>query len=86
VNADESGYLRVLNPASSERLEVRILNVSTGGFKLWAAQFLQRGTTVQIRYRGVIAQGDVRYCVPGKSGFHLGVQIHEAFPVPAASK
>jgi c-di-GMP-binding flagellar brake protein YcgR len=86
VDADEAGHMRVLNPVSLERLKVQVLDVSLGGFKLRAPQFLQRGTTVQILFRKAISQGDVRYCVPTPDGFHLGVQIQEAFPVPQLTK
>ena len=86
VDADEAGHMRVLYPVSLDRLKVQVLDISLGGFKLRTSQFLQRGTTVQILFRKAISQGDVRYCVPAREGFHLGVQIQEAFPVPQLRK
>jgi hypothetical protein len=91
LKTDELACLRVLNPASPDPIEIRVLNVSKGGFKLCVKQFLQRGTTVQIRHRETIAQGEVRYCVPARdrfqeTGFHVGVQIHELLRIPRVSE
>jgi len=86
VDAEGTGHLRILNPVSLDRLKVQVIDVSLGGFKLQTSQFLQRGTTVQILFRKAISQGDVRYCVPVRDGFHLGVQVQDAFPVPGPKK
>jgi hypothetical protein len=91
LKTDELACLRILNPASPDPIEIRVLNVSKGGFKLCVKQFLQRGTTVQIRHRETIAQGEVRYCVPAggrfqETGFYVGVQIQELLRIPRVGK
>ena len=82
VQTNDAAFLQVLNPLSTDRVEVRVLDVSEHGFKLLVEQFLQRGTTVQVRLKESIAKGDVRYCVPVKEGFHVGVYIEDVFPIP----
>lgn len=75
IPTDDIAYLRILKPASPERLVVRVLDVSKGGFKLGLGKSLYPGCEVQIRLKDVVALGEVRYCVPAKVGFFAGIQI-----------
>jgi hypothetical protein len=91
IPTNDPGLLHVLNPASPERFEVRVLDVSKGGFKLLTTQYLHRGMSVQVRVGEIVAQGDVRYCVPARSrrnetGFYVGIEILDVFSIPDAGE
>lgn len=83
VPSDESTALHVLKPLSTGRLAARVVDVSAGGMKLSVLEFLNPGSMVQIRLKDTIILGEVRYCVPTKDGFHVGVrQEGVGFPIP----
>jgi hypothetical protein len=80
VPADEPASLRVLNPVSFARSPARVLDMSPEGLKLRVSEFLHPGSTIQIRLADTIAFGEVRYCKPAGSAFHVGVQLQDSFP------
>ena len=82
VQIDAPASLRMLDPVGPERIEVRVRDVSTRGCKIHAPHFIQRGILVQIRFADAIAEGEVRYCVPAKTGFYAGVELRDVVTIP----
>lgn len=74
---DESGLLQALNPLDVDRRRVKILDVSKVGLKLHCAVHLHVGTVVQVRLKNDFILGEVRYCNPVTSGFHLGIKVQD---------
>jgi len=85
IQTDDPAFLHILNPVSANRLDIGVLDVSERGMKLLVGQFLLRGTTVQVRLKETVAKGEVRYCVPAKEGFHVGVLIEDVFYIPQSN-
>ena len=83
IATNDPAVLHLLNPASPERYDVRVLDVSKGGCKLLTSKYFQKGTLVQVRWRESVASGEVRYCVPAKDGFYVGVQVTDMFALPS---
>ena len=78
--ADDPASLKVLNPFSPSRWEIRVLDKSIRGLKLRVPGFLHPGTAVQIRLEHTIALAEVRYCVVAGAHFHVGVHFQDIFP------
>ena len=77
--SDEPASLKVLSPTLSALSEVRVLDISGGGMKLFVSDFLHPGMIVQVRLKGSVALGEVSYCVPVGTGFHVGLQVQEIY-------
>jgi len=82
IPSNDLAHLHVFNPLSPDRWEVRVLNVSTHGLKLHVLEFLAPGTEVQIHLATSVALGEVRYCLPASTGFHIGVRLDDVFENP----
>jgi hypothetical protein len=76
---DDPARMRALAPLASQGANVRILDVSRGGFKLLISDLLQPGTIVQVHLKKAIVLAEVRYCVPAEVGFHAGVMFQDVF-------
>ena len=74
----EAAFLQVFNPASPERLEIRVIDTSEGGLAIYSPIFLPRGAEVRVRRGDNFVYGTIRYCVPSGSGFRAGVEITNA--------
>ncbi|HLX44816.1 MAG TPA: PilZ domain-containing protein [Bryobacteraceae bacterium] len=84
IATDMAASIRMLSPASSGRAHARVLDTSRDGLKLRVPEFLHPGATIQVRVTDTVAFGEVRYCQPAGSAFHVGVQIRDSFPAPGA--
>ena len=84
IVTDMAASIRVLSPVSSGKTQARVLDASREGLKLRVSEFLHPGATLQVRVTDTVAFGEVRYCQPAGSAFHVGVQIQDFFPAPAA--
>ena len=71
--------MKLVNPASAVRTNVRVLDVSEGGVKVRVAEALKPGTVIQVRLKGAIALAEVRYCRKVGTEFHVGVQLQDVF-------
>ena len=80
VPLDVSASLKAINPLSAERSAIRIIDASPGGLKLRVPEFLNPGTSIQIRLKRTIALAEVRYCHPVGTEFHVGVRLQDVFP------
>lgn len=60
------------------------MNISKKGMKLRLPKTLEPGMAVQARMGGKIIMAEVRYCLPKGAEFHVGVEIHDVFPIPGA--
>ena len=81
VSVSDRVTLRSLNPPSLARLDARVVDSSKGGLGLRTRVAVDPGTIVQIRLKRQIALAEVRYCLPSGSGFQVGVEIHDVFPI-----
>jgi PAS domain S-box-containing protein len=71
--------LNLLSSSSQACIDVKVLNVSNGGLRLWTSQSLNIGTLVEIQRADEVAVASVRYCVPADHGFHTGVKFRGHF-------
>jgi hypothetical protein len=78
---DDPGVLQKINPFSSDRENVRILDVSKDGMKVGAPSSLEPGTTVKVRLKSMIAFGEVRYCRAVGEAYHAGIQLQTGIPI-----
>jgi len=81
---DEEASMTVLHPLSPDRTDIRIIEVSKRGLKLLVPHFVQSDSIIQVRIKGVIALGEVRYCTPAAVGFHAGLSIQDIVPNASA--
>ena len=77
--SDDAVKLLLLSSSSQACIDVHVLNVSSGGLRLWTGQSLATGTLVEIQRGNEIAVASVRYCVPADRGFHAGVRFRGHF-------
>ena len=77
--SDDAVKLILLSSSSQACIDVQVLNVSSGGLRLWTGQSLATGTLVEIQRGNEIAVASVRYCVPADHGFHAGVRFRGHF-------
>jgi hypothetical protein len=84
IATDMAASIRMLSPASSGRTHARVLDTSRERLKLRVSEFLHPGATIQVRVTDTVAFGEVRYCQPAGSAFHVGVQIRDSFTAPNA--
>jgi len=78
ISTVDAGILQCISPFSSERLDVRIIDVSKSGLKVGGANQLEPGSTVKVRLKSMIAFGEVRHCSRVGSEYQAGIQIHDA--------
>ncbi|MEO8050833.1 MAG: PAS domain S-box protein [Acidobacteriota bacterium] len=71
--------LNLLSSPSQIGLDVRVLNVSSGGLRLWADHPVDAGTLVEIQRGHEVAVASVRYCVAAEQGFHAGLRFRGHF-------
>ena len=76
---NDSARMRVLHPVPGRSAEVRVLDISRGGFKLHIPELLQPGTIVQIQIKSAIVLAEVRYCVAASERFFAGVRFQDVF-------
>lgn len=77
VTVDEAASIELLSPLAAEALNIRILDISRNGLKVWTPIFLERGVVLQIRLREMSIMGEVRHCTPVEGGFHAGLYIED---------
>ena len=87
AGGEKRGYPRVvtnlaatiqgLNPFSIDIWQVRIINVSTGGLRVYAPKSLMPESLIKVKMPYSVACGDVRYCLPADDGFYAGVRLHD---------
>lgn len=81
VETDECAFIQMMNPFSTDRLPVGILNYSESGVGVRSATFLPRGAEVWL-FRGKARLiGTIRYCVPAKDGFRAGIHLYRKIGV-----
>ncbi len=71
--------LNLLSSSSQICLDVRVLNVSSGGLRVWADRPVDAGTLVEIQRGNEVALASVRYCVAAEQGFHAGLRFRGHF-------
>jgi hypothetical protein len=75
--AESEAVLQELHPLSLERQKVKIVNVSKNGLGILSPKSIFPGTIVQLRIKGEVELGNVRYSVAlGDIGFQIGVRLH----------
>jgi hypothetical protein len=77
---DTPATMKILNPMSPGRLEIRVLETSTHGLRLRVPKFLSPGTAIQIRLKDSVTLAEVRYCRPTGAEFYVGVWVQDVFP------
>jgi hypothetical protein len=76
---DEPAMLHILRPSVSDRIAVRILDMSQSGLGLRSSQPLPEGALVHVRIRGtLIAVGEVRYSAAVDGEYYSGVRVEHA--------
>jgi hypothetical protein len=75
------GRLKLLDPVTSvgPPHDVRVVEISRGGFKVQTARYLIPNTLVQVHFNGTATLGKVRYCVKAESGYFAGVKQVQDF-------
>ncbi len=75
---DEPATIKVLNPLqSASPFPARIVEMSRGGMKVRLKQSLMPGTLVQIRFKGKLAMGEIRYTERSGSDYYTGVRLQD---------
>jgi hypothetical protein len=65
-----------LHPISFDRQIVKIVNVSKNGLGIVGSKAILPGTIVQLRMKGTVELGNVRYCSAlDGGGFRIGVRL-----------
>ena len=77
---DTPATMKILNPMSPARVEIRVLEASPHRLRLRVPQFLSPGTAVQVRLKDSVTLAEVRYCRPTGAEFYVGVWIQDVFP------
>ena len=76
-STESEAILQELHPLSLERQKVRIVNVSKNGLGIVSQKSIFPGTIVQLRIKGKVELGNVRYSVAlGDGGFQIGLRMH----------
>jgi len=74
---DGEATLQELHPLSAERHKVKIVNVSKNGVGISSPISIFPGTIVQIRIKGTVELGNVRYCSASRDeAFLIGLRLH----------
>jgi hypothetical protein len=78
IPTEGAGVLQRINPFSIDRLDIRILDVSSEGMRIGSPYPLDPGTTVKLRLSTVIAFGEVRHCRLVSGAYQAGIHLHDA--------
>ncbi len=81
VSTQDPGVLQKINPFSSDRLPIEILDISKGGMKVHVTSALEPGTMVKVRLKSMIAFGEVRHCKMVNHSYHSGIQLYDVFQI-----
>jgi hypothetical protein len=79
VVEDSPARIKVLDPMVSlgPSFQGRVVNTSTKGLKVRVPHSILQGSIVQVRFKDRIVLGKVKYCLPAKGEFHIGVRLKE---------
>jgi len=78
IPTDDAAQLQVISPFSSNRIAVRITDVSKSGMQFRLEAALDPGSTVKIRLRGAIVFAEIRHCRQISATEHrAGLLLHE---------
>jgi hypothetical protein len=76
----DDAIFQQLSPLSLKRQVVRIVDISRNGLGLLASESALPGTIVQVRIKGTVEVGEVRYCSErGTEGYRIGLRLHGEF-------
>ena len=79
IRINQFGTLRVVRPATSDRISVRIADISPSGLGLVSLVPLPPGLLVHIRVRRSLAiLGEVRYSVSVANYYYSGVRLQSS--------
>jgi hypothetical protein len=79
VATDEAASVQILNPFSVDVWDVRIVDVSEGGLRIYTPHPLPTESLIRIRMQHSVACGDVRHCTPADNWFYAGIRLHDYF-------
>ena len=72
--------LQQLHPLSLDRQKIEIVNVSKNGLGISSPNAIVPGTIVQLRLKGTVEVGSVRYCSAlDGDGFRIGIRLYHGF-------
>jgi len=72
------GTVQELHPLSLDRQKIKIVNMSKNGLGIVVPRAILPGTIVQLRIKGTVELGNVRYCSTlGDDGFRVGLRLHD---------
>jgi hypothetical protein len=76
------GRLKLLDPVTSvgPPHDVRVIEISRGGFKIRTSRYLIPKTLVQVHFSGKAMLGEVRWCVRSDSGYNAGIKQVQNLP------
>jgi hypothetical protein len=77
IATDQTGSMRILSPLTTNRENVRILDVSKSGMKVRVPSPVAMGAIVQVRVKNTHVLGEVRYCIEADEGFDIGLLIQD---------
>jgi len=80
IPCEDPGEMQTFSPFSPIRIPVQLADVSRNGLRVRTPQPVYRGTIVQVRTRGALVLGEVRYCVTSGAKFDVGIQIQDVVP------
>jgi len=80
IPTDEPGQMQIFSPFSIETIPIQIRDISRNGLKVHTPRLAERGTIVQVIFKGAIILGEVRYCVADGTEFAAGIQIQDVIP------
>jgi hypothetical protein len=79
IATDGPARVKVLDPLISlgPSFQASLVDTSDKGLKLQVPRSILPGSVVQIRLQDRIVLGEVRYCNPSGSEFHIGLRLKE---------
>ena len=84
IATDGDAVIQRINPFSTDRLQVRILDVSRDGMRVGSPYLLEPGSTVKIRIKNMIVFGEVRHSRMVGGAYHAGIHLDDGFQMPGA--
>ena len=80
LRTGDNALFQELNPFSTHRQIVKIVDVSKNGLGILARKSVLPETIVQVRINNNIEIGEVRYCLAfGDQGYRIGLRLHTRF-------
>jgi hypothetical protein len=73
--------MKMIYPSQTDRVAIKVVDVSGGGLKLCVPEFVAPGVVFQILLKGLILTAEVRYCFSVGNDFHVGVAIQDMFSI-----